>query len=246
MGSACPAGSGEREAFEAARREMVERQLRPRGIHSPQVLDAMLAVPRHEFVPADCRAEAYSDQPLPIGLGQTISQPLMVATMTEALALTGRDRVLEIGTGSGYQTAVLALLAGEVYSIEYLPELAEAARQRLARLGFANVHVREGDGGLGWSEAAPFEAILVAAAAPDPPPPLVAQLTEGGRMVIPVGCGVYQELLRIERNAGRIRRRTLDWCRFVPLRGSHGWGQTVPAEVEGGLAGRSRQRPGGR
>ncbi len=247
MGSACRLGSGgESERLEEARREMIERQLRRRGIHSPQVLDAMRAVPRHEFVPADCRAAAHSDQPLPIGLGQTISQPLMVATMTEALGLIPRDRVLEIGTGSGYQTAVLSLLAGEVYSIEYLPELAEAARQRLARLGFTNIRVREGDGGLGWPEAAPFDAILVAAAAPEPPAPLIDQLAEGGRMVIPAGCGAYQELLRIERRAGRIRRSTLDWCRFVPLRGRYGWEQPFPTEMEDGLAGQSRHRTGGR
>lgn len=210
-------------AFERQRREMVESQLRERGIRSAQVLDAMLGVPRHEFVPARSQGEAYSDQPLPIGIGQTISQPLIVAGMTEALELTGEERVLEIGTGSGYQTAVLARLARAVWTVEYRPELARAARERLARLGCRNVQVREGDGGLGWREQSPYDAILVTAAAPSLPPPLIEQLGEGGRLVIPIGGKPHQELLQFRKREGRIERRRLYACRFVPLAGVHGW-----------------------
>jgi protein-L-isoaspartate(D-aspartate) O-methyltransferase len=215
------------KTFEKQRRRMVEHQLRGRGIHSAGVLDAMLAVPRHDFVPAACRAESYSDQALPISFGQTISQPLMVAAMTESLALTGSERVLEIGTGSGYQTAVLAHLAAEVCSIEYQPELVEAARERLACLGCQNVRLRKGDGGLGWPESAPFDAIIVTAAAPAVPPPLLDQLAEGGRMVIPVGGQSCQQLLFLQKRLGRIERRKLEWCRFVPLLGIHGWGRPL-------------------
>jgi protein-L-isoaspartate(D-aspartate) O-methyltransferase len=214
-------------AFDQQRREMVESQLRGRGIRSPQVLDAMLGVPRHEFVPLRSQSDAYTDQPLPIGIGQTISQPLMVAAMTEALELTGNERVLEIGTGSGYQTAVLARLAQMVWTVEYRPELAQAARERLARLGCRNVQLREGDGGMGWSEQSPFDAILVAAAAPSPPPPLLEQLGEGGRLVIPIGGKPHQELLQFRKQDGRIARRRLYPCRFVPLAGIHGWGRKL-------------------
>jgi protein-L-isoaspartate(D-aspartate) O-methyltransferase len=213
------------EAFANERRQMVQSQLRARGIHSAPVLDAMLAVPRHEFVPAVCREEAYTDQALPIAFGQTISQPLMVAAMSEALALTGAERVLEIGTGTGYQTAVLSRLASEVFSIEVHGELATTARDRLQRLGCANVRMRVSDGGLGWPEAAPFDAILVAAAAPSIPPPLFDQLAEAGRLVIPLGAGPYQELLLVHKREGKMERRRLYWCRFVPLVGIHGWGR---------------------
>lgn len=215
------------KALERRRRQMVEHQLRGRGIRSADVLDAMLAVPRHDFVPPDYCEKAYSDQALPIGVGQTISQPLMVAEMTEALELTGDERVLEIGTGSGYQTAVLSRLAREVYSIECRPELQEEARQRLERLGCRNVRLRRGDGGLGWPEASPFDAILVAAAAPSPPEPLFRQLAEGGRMVIPVGGLPQQRLFQMQKRAGQIERRVLEWCRFVPLMGIHGWEQPL-------------------
>lgn len=206
---------------------MVERQLRERGIGSRRVLEAMLAVPRHEFVPASWRAAAYADQPLPIGFGQTISQPLIVAAMTEALAVSDTDRVLEIGTGSGYQTAVLARLASDICTVEYRPELAAAARMRLEQMGCRNVRVRQGDGGLGWPEAAPFDAILVTAAGPVPPPPLIEQLAEGGRLVIPVGGRQSQELICMQKRGGRIEPRHLHDCRFVPLVGIHGWEQPL-------------------
>src|SRR5258708_31412118 len=165
---------------------MVERQLRKRGIRDERVLAAMFSVPRHEFVPAEFAAEAYSDRPLPIGHGQTISQPFMVAAMAEALQLSGGERVLEIGAGSGYQAAVLSLLAREVHTVEMHEELAADSAQRLQRLGYTNVRVHVGDGTLGWPDAAPFDAIVVTAAAPEIPPPLAAELSNGGRMVIPV------------------------------------------------------------
>jgi protein-L-isoaspartate(D-aspartate) O-methyltransferase len=209
--------------FDEQRRDMVDRQLRGGGIRSARVLEAMHAIPRHEFVPPDYQADAYTDQPLPIGIGQTISQPLMVAAMSEALELVGADRVLEIGTGSGYQTAVLSRLAGEVFTIEYYEELAAAARRRLERLGCRNVQVRHGDGGPGWPEAAPFQAIVVTAAAPAPPPPLLEQLAEAGRLVAPVGGDPYQELLLLHKHGSQFERRSLYWCRFVPLLGIYGW-----------------------
>jgi protein-L-isoaspartate(D-aspartate) O-methyltransferase len=183
----------------------------------------MSAVPRHEFVPAEFRKRAYEDAPLPIGEGQTISQPYIVAAMTAALHLKGTERVLEIGAGCGYQAAVLASLAKEIVTIEYRGELATAAAERLARLGYDNVHVHCGDGTLGLPELAPFDAILVAAAAPAPPVPLVAQLAEGGRMVVPVGSVENQELHLIERTGDTFRTTMLEPCRFVPLIGAHGW-----------------------
>jgi len=213
--------------FTELRRAMVNDQLRGRDVTDQRVLDAMLAVPRHEFVPPERAAEAYSDQPLPIGEGQTISQPYMVAAMAEALALTGSERALEIGTGSGYQAAVLSLLAREVYTIESHIALAETASQRLTRLGYTNVHVKAGDGTLGWPEAAPFGAILVTAAAPSIPPPLLTQLAEGGRLVIPVGTSDYQELRRIRKTVGRTTQESLFDCRFVPLLGRYGWRDTL-------------------
>ena len=217
-------GASEREAeFARQRRAMVEEQIRERGVNSAPVLEAMLAVPRHEFVPAELVDEAYRDQPLPIGEGQTISQPFMVAAMTEALELTGSERVLEIGTGSGYQAAVLSLLAREVYTVESNAALALAARERLERLGYTNVHVHTGDGTLGLPEAAPFEAIVVAAAAPRVPQPLVEQLAEDGRLVIPVGEAESQELLQVRKTGGHTPWRVLHYCRFVPLIGRHGW-----------------------
>jgi protein-L-isoaspartate(D-aspartate) O-methyltransferase len=209
--------------YDAARRAMIETQLRRRGIHDARVLAAMSAVPRHEFVPPDFRGRAYEDAPLPIGDGQTISQPYIVAAMTMALRLSGGERVLEIGAGCGYQAAVLASLAREVFTIEYRPELATSAAARVARLCYANVHVHCGDGTLGLPEFAPFDAILVAAAAPTAPAPLLAQLAEGGRMVIPVGSVENQELQLIERVDGKCHITTLEPCRFVPLIGAHGW-----------------------
>ncbi|MBI1749350.1 MAG: protein-L-isoaspartate(D-aspartate) O-methyltransferase [Acidobacteria bacterium] len=209
--------------FEDLRREMVQEQIRDRGIRCPRVLDAMLRVPRHEFVPEDLIDGAYADQPLPIGEGQTISQPFMVGAMTEALELEGEERVLEVGTGSGYQAALLALLAREVHSVESIAGLATAAQERLARLGCSNVHVHTGDGTLGWAEAAPYDAIVVTAAAPRIPPPLVEQLAEGGRLVIPVGPATEQELLLVRKNCGQTTSEALHYCRFVPLLGRHGW-----------------------
>jgi protein-L-isoaspartate(D-aspartate) O-methyltransferase len=209
--------------YEAARRSMIEKQIHRRGVNDAAVLAAMSSVPRHEFVPAEFRKRAYEDAPLPIGEGQTISQPYIVAAMTAALHLQGTERVLEIGAGCGYQAAVLASLASEVITIEYRGELATAAAERLARLGYANVHVHCGDGTLGLPELALFDAILVAAAAPAPPAPLVAQLGEGGRMVVPVGSVENQELHLIERIRDTFRTTVLEACRFVPLVGVHGW-----------------------
>jgi protein-L-isoaspartate(D-aspartate) O-methyltransferase len=213
----------EKKDYPAQRLEMIEKQVRRRGITDPGVLAAMLAVPRHEFVPEEIRSSAYEDAPLPIGGGQTISQPYIVAAMTAALRLRLRDRVLEIGTGCGYQAAVLACLAKEVFTIERRAELASSASAGLARLGYANAHVHCGDGTLGLPEFAPFDAILVAAAAPAIPKPLLAQLTDGGRMIVPVGDTEHQELQLIERHGDAFPAKMLEGCRFVPLLGYHGW-----------------------
>ncbi len=211
------------EEFARLREEMVEKQIRRRGIADKRVLAAILEVPRHEFVPEELRAQAYDDKPLPIGEGQTISQPYMVASMTAALGLTGTERVLEIGTGCGYQAAVLSRLAAEVYSVESRPPLALAAQERLARLGYTNVHVHCGDGTLGLPECAPFDAILVTAAAPAVPAPLLEQLADGGRLVIPVGSEEHQELRLIRKLGGQVASRVIEECRFVPLVGRYGW-----------------------
>jgi protein-L-isoaspartate(D-aspartate) O-methyltransferase len=211
------------ERFAVQRAEMIEQQLRRRGITDGAVLAAMAALTRHEFVPEAYRQQAYSDAPLPIGEGQTISQPYIVAVMTAALRLCGTERVLEIGTGCGYQAALLSALAREIFSVECRPRLAAAAAQRLTRLGFLNVHVHCGDGTLGLPEFAPFDAILAAAGAPGVPAPLVGQLAEGGRMVLPVGGAEHQELQLIERRNGVLHTSLLEACRFVPLVGHHGW-----------------------
>ncbi len=213
----------ERDIYTRARKTMIETQLLPRGIKDERVISAMLKVPRHLFVDEALVPQAYSDYPLPIGEGQTISQPFMVAFMTEALQLKGTERVLEIGTGSGYQTAVLAELAQKVYSIERLSSIANRARRLLDRLGYPNIVIKVGDGTLGWPEEAPFDAILVTAGAPDIPPPYIEQLAEGGRLVIPVGGEVVQELVRITKSGNRIRRENLGGCRFVRLIGRYGW-----------------------
>lgn len=213
----------ESKEYAPQRAEMVEKQLRRRGIRNGAVLAVMLAVPRHEFVPLELRARAYEDAPLPIGSGQTISQPYIVAAMTAALRLQPHDRVLEIGTGCGYQAAVVSRLAKEVFTIERQPELASAASEKLSQLGYSNVHVHCGDGTLGLPDFAPFDAILVAAAAPAVPKPLLAQLSEGGRMIIPVGDAENQELHLIEKRDGTFPTRMLEGCRFVPLVGFHGW-----------------------
>ena len=202
---------------------MVEKQLRRRGIDDNCVLSAMLAVPRHEFVAQELRARAYEDIPLPIGSGQAISQPYIVAVMTAVLRLRPTDRALEIGGGCGYQAAVLSLLAKEVFTIERRAELASAASEKLERLGYLNVHVHCGDGTLGLPEFAPFDAILVAAAAPAPPQPLLAQLAEDGRMIIPVGDADNQELQLIEKRGSKLFAKTMEACRFVPLVGHHAW-----------------------
>jgi protein-L-isoaspartate(D-aspartate) O-methyltransferase len=219
--------------FASARNEMVARQIRARGIHSPRVLEAMTAVPRHDFVPRESAASAYSDEPLPIGGGQTISQPFIVAAMADAVLLNGSERVLEIGGGSGYQAAVLSLLAQEVIVVELQPELARACRERLIRLGYANVRVEQGDGSLGWPACAPYHGILVSAAAPAIPSPLVAQLAEGGRLVIPVGSPEQQDLLRVVKREGGIKQEALFACRFVPLLGRHGWPASPQETVPG-------------
>lgn len=218
-----PVASETEDKFTAQRRAMVEEQIRRRGVVAPRVLQAFLSVPRHEFVPEESRSAAYADTPLAIGEGQTISQPFMVAAMTEALELAGRERVLEVGTGSGYQAALLATLAREVHSIERSALLADAARERLARLGYVNVTVHAGDGTLGLPDLAPFDAIVVTAASPGLPAPLLDQLCEGGRMVIPVGDAQQQECLLIRKAGGRTTQVTLHHCRFVPLVGRYGW-----------------------
>jgi protein-L-isoaspartate(D-aspartate) O-methyltransferase len=213
----------ESEEYAPQRLEMVEKQLRRRGIRDAAVLAAMTAVPRHEFVANELRSHAYDDAPLPIGGGQTISQPYIVAAMTAALHLQSGDRVLEIGTGCGYQAAVLSRVAKEVFTIERRPELASAASRLLAQLDYSNVHVHCGDGTFGLPEIAPFDAILVAAAAPEIPKPLLAQLAERGRMIIPVGGADHQELRLVERHGDAFPAKILEGCRFVPLVGYHGW-----------------------
>ena len=212
------------ERFADQRARMVARQLRRRHIRDEDVLAAMGEVPREYFLPREQRPMAYQDRALPLTGGQTMSQPYMVAAMTEALELSAGQRVLEIGTGSGYQTAVLARLAGEVFTIERLPGMAVAARGLLRDAGCDNVHLRAGDGTLGWPEEAPFDAILVTAAAPAAPPTLEEQLhPDGGRMVIPVGSRRIQHLVRIRRTpAGTTTERLME-CAFVPLMGAEGW-----------------------
>jgi protein-L-isoaspartate(D-aspartate) O-methyltransferase len=199
------------------RAEMVRTQIAERGIHDLRVLDAMQSVPRHEFVPENLKQDAYEDRPLPIGQEQTISQPYIVAVMLEHLALQASDRVLEIGTGSGYVTALLSLLCAEVYSIERHAQLAASAENALRRLEYRNVHIKVGDGRLGWAEHAPFDAILVSAATADVPPSLFAQLRDGGRMMAPIGPSSSQELQLIRKVGGQPEVKILEGCRFVPL-----------------------------
>ena len=196
---------------------MVDSQLRARGIADERVLDAMLRVPRHEFAPERYRDQAYEDHPLPIGEGQTISQPYIVARMLEALAIMPTNKVLEVGTGSGYLTALLAELAAQVVSVERHAVLADAARELLGRLGYTNVKVIVGDGSQGFAEAAPYDAIIVSAAAAEVPPALVEQLAKGGRMMIPVGPADSQQLQLIRMENGQPRTSLHELCRFVPL-----------------------------
>ena len=203
---------------------MVEEQLIRRGISDPRVIEAFRKVPRHLFVPEKFREEAYNDYPLPIGEGQTISQPYMVAIMLEKAELEPHHRVLEIGTGSGYQTALLAEIAGEVYSIERVPELAGRAREILERLGYRNIKIKVGDGTLGWEEYAPYDRIIVTAAAPSIPPSLKRQLSpEGGKLVIPVGSRYSQILTIVTRWGDRFEVEEDSPCVFVPLIGKEGW-----------------------
>ncbi len=215
------------DAFAAQRARMVEEQLVARGIRHPRVLDAMGAVPREAFVPPADRALAYADRALPLADGQTVSQPYVVAAMTEALAPRPGDRVLEVGTGSGYQAAVLARLVAEVFTIERLDALQARAREVLEGLGVDNVRFLVGDGTLGWPEHAPWDGIVVTAAAPEVPEPLKAQLSpDGGRLVVPVGTLTAQELVRVVREGTEYRSEPLMGVRFVPLIGEAGW----PAE----------------
>jgi protein-L-isoaspartate(D-aspartate) O-methyltransferase len=206
--------------FDDERRQMVEVQLRARGVSDPRVLEAMTRVPRHLFVPETERAYPYADEPLPIGNGQTISQPYIVAYMTEALRLSGQEKVLEVGTGSGYQSAVLAELAREVLTIEVIDSLSRAAQARLERAGYRNIRFRVGDGSAGWPEEAPFDAIMVTAAAAGLPEALEAQLGPEGRMIVPVGTDL-QELVLVRRGRKGLQRERLIGVRFVPLVGVH-------------------------
>ncbi|MBW3671837.1 MAG: protein-L-isoaspartate(D-aspartate) O-methyltransferase [Acidobacteria bacterium] len=206
------------------RERMVETQIAARGVRDPGVLRAMRSVPREEFVPEELRSHAYSDGPLPIGSGQTISQPFIVASMVQSLELKGDDRVLEIGVGSGYAAAVIAEIVDEVYGIERHEELATTAGERLKRLGYDNVEICHGDGTRGWEKKAPFDAIVVAAAGPKIPDSLKDQLAIGGRMVIPVGSTAYdQSLVRITRTETGFEQEKLEAVRFVPLVGEEGW-----------------------
>ncbi len=209
--------------YEGARLRMVEAQIRARNVRDDRVLEAIRKVPRHLFVEEALRDRAYQDKALPIGDRQTISQPYMVAAMSEALELVGDERVLEIGTGSGYQTAVLAELAESVFSIERIPGFVQQARRRLESLGYYNVLLKVGDGTIGWTEHAPFDAILVTAGAPVVPRPLLEQLAVGGRMVLPLGGEDAQVLVRFWRDEQGIREEGLGDCRFVKLIGRHGW-----------------------
>lgn len=199
--------------------EMVETQIAARGIKDPSTLDAMRSVPRHEFLPLRLRSEAYNDYPLPIGHGQTISQPYVVAFMTEAIRPKPGEKILEIGAGSGYQAAVLAQTGAQVYTVEIIEPLAEMARQTLERLGYKNARVRHGDGYRGWPEEAPFDAIVVTCAPDKIPPDLVAQLKDGGRMIIPVGNGMNQELVLLRKTGDRIEKQSVLPVRFVPMTG---------------------------
>lgn len=217
---ACTAPS--EDAFDARRRAMVEEQIAACGISDPATLDAMRTVPRHEFVPPDLCGAAYEDRPLPIGYGQTISQPYIVAFMTEAIRPRNGEKILEIGAGSGYQAAVLAHSGAEVFTVEIIAPLAALADGNLRRLGIANVQVRHGDGHHGWLEHAPFDAIVVTCAPDNIPPDLVAQLRDGGRMIIPVGDATSQQLVFLRKNDGHIEKQSVLSVRFVPMTGKDG------------------------
>jgi len=222
------AGCASRAAtdYPSQRKAMIEKQIQARGVRDERVLAAMAKVPRQLFVPTDVRAQAYEDRPLPIGHDQTISQPYIVALMTEAARVQPGDKVLEIGTGSGYQAAVLSEITPKVFTIEILAPLADQARKRLHRLGYRTVQVKTGDGYLGWPKEAPFDAIIVTAAPEEIPPRLVEQLKDGGRMVVPVGGEPAQRLTLVERRGDKLRVTTLAPVRFVPM--VHGETQEEP------------------
>ncbi|HID97241.1 MAG TPA: protein-L-isoaspartate(D-aspartate) O-methyltransferase [Thermodesulfobacteriaceae bacterium] len=211
------------DQFKIARERMVAQQIEARGIRDPKVLDAMRRVPRHLFVDEALWDQAYSDFPIPIGLSQTMSQPYIVALMSEALELTGSEKVLEIGTGSGYQAAILAELAKAVFSVERIQSLLAGARKALDKLGYSNVLLKLDDGTWGWKDKAPFDAIIVTAGSPDVPKPLMDQLADNGRLVIPIGDEYSQSLLRLTKKNGGVRQENLGGVRFVKLIGSHGW-----------------------
>lgn len=213
--------------YDKSRQRMVDTQIVARGVLDPRVIKAMRKVPRHRFVEEGLYSQSYSDYPLPIGEKQTISQPYIVALMTEALILKGPERVLEIGTGSGYQTAILAELAYKVYSIERINTLAIRARRILDALGYRNTIVKFGDGTLGWKEHAPFDAIIVTAGAPFTPEPLIEQLSDGARLVIPVGDRYSQSLVRITKKGNETIQEDLGGVRFVSLIGQHGWKEEI-------------------
>ena len=211
------------EDFSSQRRNMVDIQLAARGISDKRVRGAFLKVPRERFVRAGDCAQAYGDHPLGIGSGQTISQPYMVALMTQCLGLHGDENVLEIGTGSGYQTAILAELASKIYTVERIPELSERAQEILGELGYSNIRFRVSDGTIGWPEEAPYDAVIVTAGAPSVPEPLKEQLIAGGRMSIPVGDSFGQDLLLVRKKGGRIYEEEICKCTFVKLIGEEGW-----------------------
>ncbi len=214
--------------YAIARKKMVERQIRGRGIRDPKVLNAMLEIPRHLFVEPALESQAYSDSPLPIGFRQTISQPYMVGYMTASLELAGNEKVLEVGTGSGYQAAVLSRIVRKVCTVERIPELARRARRLFDQLGLHNIHLKVCDGSLGWVAEAPFDAIVVTAASPDIPEEYLQQLADGGRLVIPVGGRDGQLLKKVTRRGDRFTTESLLGCRFVPLIGEHGWADEGP------------------
>ena len=211
------------DKLERARKQMVKTQIIRRGLSDPRLLTALEAVPRHLFVPKEYRYAAYDDSPLPIGYSQTISQPYIVALMTSLLKLKGSERVLEVGTGSGYQAAILGMLVENVHTVEFIPELATRAGKLLKELGMDNIHVHSGDGSLGWPDAAPYAGILVAAAAPQMPKMLLKQLEDGGRLVLPVGGRGMQNLEVWERKGEGFKNKVETAVAFVPLRGEQGW-----------------------
>lgn len=219
--------SADADPYSGARELMVERQLRQRGITDERILEAMRQLPRHEFLPPDKQEEAYEDYPVSIGWGQTISQPYMVALMLQLLEPAPENKVLEVGAGSGYVAALLGMLCSSVYAVEIVPELAARARQTLKRLNIHNVHIIHGDGTLGYPAAAPYDRILVSAAAPTIPPPLVEQLAEGGKIVVPVGGRVYQTCEVGTKMNGELHMRRSIECLFVPLRGEYGWKDNI-------------------